>query len=316
MGPCPVFGKGPRMTSSSRTPVLLAGIVLSMVMVMLSGSGEPGSAVTAPSPPLPAPSAGSVTTEAGLREAWGDPRRRRIDLGADIVLRNCRVGDPIRESPYPMAAATGTATRSGRAASRSGCCVRTAPATSTSATSRSPGADRDGPGAALTSRGEITLVRLRHRPEPRRGAGRRRVLHAARHGASLLHQRQPGQRRRWRRSTPAAVASQVYDSVLSNNLVDGSGGAIASTGDILVVRSTVDGNTTDGDGGALYADEDGDVTVIDSVDRRERRRRPRRARSSPWTAMSPSSAPPSTGTAPTTAGVPSRARPTCWWSTR
>ena len=27
----------------------------------------------------------------------------------------------------------------------------------------------------------------------------------------------------------------------------------------------VDGNTTDGDGGALYADEDGDVTVIDSL---------------------------------------------------
>jgi hypothetical protein len=58
---------------------------------------------------------------------------------------------------------------------------------------------------------------------------------------------------------------QVYDSVLSNNLVDGSGGAIGSTGDILVVRSQVDGNTTDGDGGALYTDEDGDVTVIDSL---------------------------------------------------
>jgi hypothetical protein len=52
---------------------------------------------------------------------------------------------------------------------------------------------------------------------------------------------------------------------VSNNLVDGSGGAIGSTGDILVVRSHVDGNTTDGDGGALYADEDGDVTVIDST---------------------------------------------------
>lgn len=58
---------------------------------------------------------------------------------------------------------------------------------------------------------------------------------------------------------------QVYDSIVSANLVDGSGGAIGSTGDILVVRSHVDGNTTDGDGGALYADEDGDVTVIDST---------------------------------------------------
>jgi hypothetical protein len=47
--------------------------------------------------------------------------------------------------------------------------------------------------------------------------------------------------------------------------VDGSGGAIGSTGDILLVRSHSDGNTTDGDGGALYADEDGDVTVVDST---------------------------------------------------
>jgi hypothetical protein len=57
---------------------------------------------------------------------------------------------------------------------------------------------------------------------------------------------------------------QVFDSIVSDNLVDGSGGAIGSTGDILVVRSRVDGNTTDGDGGALYADEDGDITVIAS----------------------------------------------------
>ena len=53
--------------------------------------------------------------------------------------------------------------------------------------------------------------------------------------------------------------------MVSNNLVDGSGGALGSTGNILVVRSHIDGNTTDGDGGAIYADEDGDVTVIDST---------------------------------------------------
>jgi predicted outer membrane repeat protein len=53
--------------------------------------------------------------------------------------------------------------------------------------------------------------------------------------------------------------------VVSSNLVDGSGGALGSTGDILVVRSHIDGNTTDGDGGAIYTDEDGDVTVIDST---------------------------------------------------
>jgi hypothetical protein len=58
---------------------------------------------------------------------------------------------------------------------------------------------------------------------------------------------------------------RVFDSVLSNNLVDGSGGAIGSTGDVLVIRSHVDGNTTDGDGGAIYTDEQGDVTIVDST---------------------------------------------------
>jgi predicted outer membrane repeat protein len=58
---------------------------------------------------------------------------------------------------------------------------------------------------------------------------------------------------------------QVYDSIVSGNLVDGSGGGLGSTGDILVVRSHMDGNTTDGDGGAIYTDEDGDVTVSDST---------------------------------------------------
>ena len=43
-----------------------------------------------------------VRTEEELRAAWTDPLRRRIDLGADILLRNCGVGDPIRESPYPL----------------------------------------------------------------------------------------------------------------------------------------------------------------------------------------------------------------------
>lgn len=58
---------------------------------------------------------------------------------------------------------------------------------------------------------------------------------------------------------------QVSESIVSGNLVDGSGGGLGSTGDILVVRSHMDGNTTDGDGGAIYADEDGDVTVINST---------------------------------------------------
>ena len=71
---------------------------------------------------------GAVTTEAQLRQAWSDPLRRRIDLGADIVLRDCRIGDPIRESPYSMVV-DGHGHFIRRRASRSGCCGRTAPAT-------------------------------------------------------------------------------------------------------------------------------------------------------------------------------------------
>ena len=36
----------------------------------------------------------SVTTELQLRRAWADPTRTRIDLGADIVLRDCLPGRP------------------------------------------------------------------------------------------------------------------------------------------------------------------------------------------------------------------------------
>src|ERR1044072_7024761 len=43
-----------------------------------------------------------IDTEVELRGAWPDPRRTRIHLPGDIFLRNCHIGDPIRESPYPM----------------------------------------------------------------------------------------------------------------------------------------------------------------------------------------------------------------------
>src|SRR5215210_7738629 len=43
-----------------------------------------------------------VRTEVQLRRAWADPDRTRIDVGADIVLRDCSGMEPIRESPYPI----------------------------------------------------------------------------------------------------------------------------------------------------------------------------------------------------------------------
>ncbi|WP_378567299.1 MULTISPECIES: hypothetical protein [unclassified Nocardioides] len=122
----------------------------------------------------------------------------------------------------------------------------------------------DGPGAALTSRGEIMLsdcvIKQNLAEEPGGGvfSMRRVTAHRCRINGNLAND--DGGAIYARRG-----GVQVYDSVLSTNLVDGSGGAIASTGDILVVNSYVDGNTTDGDGGALYADEDGDITVLGSL---------------------------------------------------
>ena len=122
----------------------------------------------------------------------------------------------------------------------------------------------DGPGAAVTTRGEIVIkdseVTENLAEEPggaifsqRRATIIRSVItgNLANDDGGGVYARRGG--------------IEVYDSIISNNLVDGSGGALGSTGDILVVRSHVDGNTTDGDGGAIYTDEDGDVTVIDST---------------------------------------------------
>jgi hypothetical protein len=204
-----------------------------------------------------------VATEAQLRRAWTDPQRRRIDLSADIFLRDCETGDPIRESPYPLLLnghghtirqtcfekrvlrqdGTGYLELRGVTLMRGG---------------------SDGPGAAVTTRGELTLIdgvvsqNLSEEPGGGLFSMRRITVRRSRISGNLANDDGGGVYAR-------RGGIQVYDSVLSNNLVDGSGGAVGSTGDILIVRSEVDGNTTDGDGGALYADEDGDVTVIGSL---------------------------------------------------
>jgi hypothetical protein len=203
-----------------------------------------------------------VGTEAELREAWADPMRRRIDLTADIYLRNCHLGDPMRESPYPVVV-------DGHGFALQQTCFE-------KRLLRQDGTGHvqlqhlglhrggsDGPGAALTSRGEITLVdctitqNLAEEPGGGVFSMRRVTVVDSRISGNLANDDGGGVYAR-------RGGVRVFDSVLSHNLVDGSGGAVGSTGDILVVRSRVDGNTTDGDGGALYADESGDVTVIDS----------------------------------------------------
>ncbi|QBR92812.1 hypothetical protein [Nocardioides euryhalodurans] len=232
-------------------------------VVVLLGLNTPPASARAAAPGTPTGRTDPVVaTESQLRAAWSDPTRRRIDLAADIVLRDCATGDPIRESPFPLVL-------DGHGFTLSQACFekRLLRQDGTGFLDvrrvRLMRGGSDGPGAALTSRGEIVLrdVTVRQNLAEEPGGGvfsmRRITVFGSRLNGNLanddggaLYARRGG--------------VQVYDSIISNNLVDGSGGAIGSTGDILVVRSEVDGNTTDGDGGALYADEDGDVTVIDS----------------------------------------------------
>lgn len=205
----------------------------------------------------------AVGTETELRAAWANPRFTAIAVTADIVLRACRLGDPLRESARPLRLDGGGHTL------RQGCFEKrllrqdgTGFVELRNVTLTRGGSD--GPGAAVTTRGEIAVIdskvhqNLAEEPgggimSQRRATIIRSVItgNLANDDGGGVYARRGG--------------IQVYDSVVSGNLVDGSGGALASTGDILVVRSHIDGNTTDGDGGAIYADEDGDVTVIDST---------------------------------------------------
>jgi hypothetical protein len=204
-----------------------------------------------------------VANEAELRRAWRDPLTRRIDLTADVFLRDCATGDPIRESPYPLLL------RGHGHTIRQTCFEKrvlrqdgTGYLDLRDVTLTRGGSD--GPGAAVTTRGELTVVggvvtqNLSEEPGGGLFSMRRVTVRRSQISGNLANDDGGGVYAR-------RGGVQVYDSVVSNNLVDGSGGAIGSTGDILVVRSQIDGNTTDGDGGALYADEDGDVTVIGSL---------------------------------------------------
>ena len=205
----------------------------------------------------------AVDTESELRAAWGNPRVTAIDVTADIFLRACELGDPMRESPRPVLLdGHGHTLRQTcfekRLLRQDGTgFVELRDVTLTRGGS-------DGPGGAVVTRGEIAVIdskikqNLAEEPggavmSQRRATIVRSVItgNLANDDGGGVYARRGG--------------IQVYDSIISGNLVDGSGGALGSTGDILVVRSHLDGNTTDGDGGAIYTDEDGDVTVIDST---------------------------------------------------
>src|SRR5918997_853371 len=204
-----------------------------------------------------------ITTETELRKAWADPLETSIRLTADIFLRQCLTGDPIRESARPMQLDGGGHTIrqtcfEKRVLRQDGTgYLRIKDVTLTRGGS-------DGPGAAVTTRGEIEVVgsRVIQNLSEEPGGGifsmRRATIVRSIITGNLANDDGGGVYAR-------RGGVQVFDSIVSSNLVDGSGGAIGATGDILVVRSHIDGNTTDGDGGAIYADEVGDVTVIDST---------------------------------------------------
>ena len=204
-----------------------------------------------------------VDTEAELRAAWADPLVTGIELNADIFMRSCLTGGPIRESLRPLTLdGNGHTIRQTcfekRLLNQNGTGfleIRDVTLTR---------GGNDGPGAAVTTRGEIVLmdstVHENLSEEPGGGIFSQRKATIIRSVITGNLANDDGGGVYARRG-----GIQVFDSILSNNLVDGSGGALGSTGDILVVRSHVDGNTTDGDGGAIYTDEDGDITVIDST---------------------------------------------------
>ena len=205
----------------------------------------------------------AVGTESELRAAWANPRFSRIDVTRDIVLYACRLGDPIRESSRAITVDGGDHVL------RQACFEKRLLRQDGTGfvdlkSIELTGGGSDGPGAAVTTRGEIRVtdanVHANLSEEPGGGIMSQRratIIHSVITG-NLANDDGGGVYAR-------RGGIQVYDSVVSNNLVDGSGGALGSTGNILVVRSHIDGNTTDGDGGAIYADEDGDVTVVDST---------------------------------------------------
>ena len=69
---------------------------LAVIGLMLA---VPNAALAQEGPTEPATEVG---TEGELRAAWADPLETSIRLTEDIYLRQCRTGDPIRESARPM----------------------------------------------------------------------------------------------------------------------------------------------------------------------------------------------------------------------
>ena len=128
-------------------------------------------------PVAPASAAGPVEvgTEAELRAAWAAPRVTSIRLTSDIAMRACRIGDPIRESPFPIRVdGAGHLIRQTCFEKRLLRQDGTGFVRLEDITLKRGGSD--GPGAAVTTRGEIEIVDSRiseNLPEEPGGASSR-----------------------------------------------------------------------------------------------------------------------------------------------
>jgi hypothetical protein len=98
-----------------------------------------------------------ITTEAEFRAAWADPLRTSIELGSDIYLHQCKTGDPIRESARPM-----TLDGNGHTIRQTCFEKRVLRQDGTGylliKNVKLTRGGADGPGAAVTTRGEIEVV--------------------------------------------------------------------------------------------------------------------------------------------------------------
>ncbi len=259
--------------------------------VSVAGRGS-GASATATRFTTGSPSRSTRSPE--LRAAWGNPRVTAIDVTADIFLRACEVGDPMRESARPVLL-------DGHGHTLRQTCFEkrllrqdgTGFVELRNVTLTRGGSD--GPGGAVDD------ARRDHRD---RLQGPRRTLPRSRAAASC---RSAGRRSSARSSpatsptttaaasTRAAAASRCSTRSSTRNLVDGSGGAIGSTGDILVVRSHRR-RQHDRRRRRSALRRRGRRHHRDRLDRRAAApRTARAARSSPSMATSRSSTPPSTG---------------------
>ena len=140
----------------------------------------------------------AVNTESELRAAWSNPRVTAIDVTANIFLRACELGDPLRESARPVLLdGHGHTLRQTCFEKR---LLRSDGTGFVELQQRDAHARRQRrAGRRRDHQGRDHAGRLQGAREPRRGAGRRDHVPAPGDDRPLDHHRKPRERRRRRR---------------------------------------------------------------------------------------------------------------------